>query len=183
MTRGLRLPSEDGTTGPRVIETYTDPRFLEMERHAVFRRCWQAAGRLDQVARSGDYFTGTLLGDPFLVVRGREGRLAAFFNVCRHHAAAVCSGEGRLEEVTCPYHGWTYGLDGRLLRAPRMGRSDIFDRERFGLVPVAAESWGPFVFIHLGGHPSPLQEEMDELRPRLEATGVEKLRFAGRRTY
>jgi phenylpropionate dioxygenase-like ring-hydroxylating dioxygenase large terminal subunit len=162
---------------------YVDPRFLELEREALFRRTWQAVGRLDQVARPGDYFTGELLGDPFVVVRTKENRLAAFLNVCRHHAATVCTGAGNLDEMTCPYHGWTYALDGRLLRTPKMGRSDLLDPGEFGLRPAAAEAWGPFVFIHLGTSPSPLRESLAELEPRLGAMGSWKLHHAQSRVY
>ena len=175
------LPLESAWTPP--ASWYTDPRFLERERHGLFFRSWQAVGRVDQLARPGDYFTGRLLGNPFVVVRDGNGTIRAFHNVCRHHAAEVCSGEGCLTEMTCPYHGWTYALDGTILRAPRMGRSDLFDRSRFSLAPLAAEAWGPLVFIHLGKDPAPLREELPELEPRLEATGFRELRFAERRVY
>jgi phenylpropionate dioxygenase-like ring-hydroxylating dioxygenase large terminal subunit len=162
---------------------YTDPRFLEREREVVFRRSWQAVGRVDQVARTGDYFTGELLGDPYVVVRGAEGSIGAFFNVCRHHAAAVCAGEGQAKELTCPYHGWTYSLEGRLLRAPKLGKSDLLEPDRFGLLPVPCEMWGPFIFIYLGSDPPPLRETLSELEPRLSAARFEHLRFSRRVAY
>ena len=118
-------PLEGAWTPP--ASWYTDPRFLDHERRTVFLRSWQAVGRSDQLVRPGDFFTGELLGNPYVVVQTRSEGVAAFFNVCRHHAAAVCSGAGSLQEMTCPYHGWTYDLDGHLLRAPKMGKSDLLD--------------------------------------------------------
>jgi choline monooxygenase len=174
-------PLEAAWTPP--ASWYTNPRFLQIERDRIFRRTWQAVGRLDQLARPGDFFTGSLLGNPYVALRSRDGGIAAFFNVCRHHAAAVCTGEGSARELTCPYHGWTYDLDGRLLRAPRMGKSDLLEPERFGLVPIAARAWGPLVFLHLGENPPSLEEQLRELQPRLEATGAGSLRFASRRVY
>jgi len=174
-------PLEGAWTPP--ASWYTDPRFLDHERRTVFLRSWQAVGRSDQLARVGDFFTGELLGNPYVVVRTRSEGVAAFFNVCRHHAAAVCSGAGTLQEMTCPYHGWTYDLDGRLLRAPKMGKSDLLDPKRFGLRPIAAEVWGPFAFIHLGENPVPLREALADLEPRLSATRPERLRFVARRAY
>jgi choline monooxygenase len=175
-------PLEAARTPP--ASWYTDPRFLELERITVFRRSWQAVGRVDQLPRAGSYFTGELLGEPFVVVRGSDGAIRAFLNVCRHHAAQVCPGEeGCLTELACPYHGWTYGLDGRLLRAPKLGRSEVFDRDGFGLVPIEVESWGPLVFVHLGQKPASLRQELAELERRLEASAFRELRFAQRKTY
>jgi len=175
------IPIEAARTPPS--SWYTDPAFLELEREKVFRRSWQAVGRVDQVARPGDYFAGCILGEPYLAVRDQEEELRAFYNVCRHHAARVAEGEGSREELVCPYHGWTYALDGRLVRAPRLGRSEVFERERFGLERVAAESWGPLVLINFGKNPELFSQDVGELEIRLEATGFRRLRFAARRTY
>jgi phenylpropionate dioxygenase-like ring-hydroxylating dioxygenase large terminal subunit len=175
------LPIERAWTPP--ASWYLEPGFLERERTSVFRRTWQAVGRMDQVRERSDYFTGCLLGEPYLVLRDAQGTLRGFHNVCRHHAAQVCAGEGKLEELECPYHGWTYALDGTLTRAPRLGKSEIFEREKFSLRPVAVEAWGPFVFLHLGEHPSSLRAQLGDLEARLERMRWRDLRFAARRTY
>ena len=156
---------------------------MERERARLFRRTWQAVGRLDQVPNPGDYFTGSLAGDPYVVVRDHDGTLRAFHNVCRHHAAKVCSGDGNLTELSCPYHGWTYRLDGRLTRAPRLGASEIFDRERFSLKPIAVQAWGPLVFVFLGDDPPDLETQLAPLTPRLQAMGTGELKFVARRSY
>ena len=174
-------PIEQAWTPP--ASWYVETEFLAAERTAVFQESWQAVGRIDQVRNPGDYFTGCLLDLPYVVLRDGDGTLRAFHNVCRHHAAEVCSGAGTLQELSCPYHGWTYRLDGRLTRAPRLGRSDVFDRDRFSLKPAAVEAWGPLVFIYLGENPPPLAPPLAELKRRLDAMGTSDLTFAARRTY
>lgn len=175
------IPIERAWTPP--ASWYVLPEFLDLERTNVFRRSWQAVGRLDRVSRPGDYFAGCLVDDPYVVVRDDSGTLRAFHNVCRHHAAQVCHGEGSLTELTCPYHGWTYRLDGGLSKAPRLGRNELFDRDRFSLKPAAVAAWGPLVFIHLGEDAPPLEPQLAELGPRLTAMKSWDLKFAARRTY
>jgi choline monooxygenase len=175
------VPIERAYTPP--ASWYVMPEFLAHERERIFRRTWQAVGRADQVSKPGDFFAGCLLDDPYVVVRDQEGTLRAFHNVCRHHAAQVCEGEGKLGEFACPYHGWTYRLDGKLVKAPRLGQSEVFDRDAFGLKPIAVETWGPLVFIYLGDDPPPLAPQLSELKRRLDAMGTGALAFAARRTY
>ena len=175
------LPIERAFTPP--ASWYVRPDFLELERERVFRRSWQAVGRLDQVSRPGDYFTGCLVDDPYLVLRDQDGTLRAFHNVCRHHAAEVCRGEGSLTELVCPYHGWTYRLDGGLSRAPRLGQNELFDRETFSLKPVAVAVFGALIFIHLGENPPPLMPQFAELAPRLAQMETGDLRFVSRRAH
>jgi choline monooxygenase len=93
---------------------YTDPRVFDLERQTVFTRSWQVAGRLDELRAQGDYVAGALSsGEPIVVVRAQDDTLRGFFNVCRHHAAAVVAdGAGSARQFRCPYHGWTYALDG-----------------------------------------------------------------------
>ena len=123
---------------------YTDPDVLRAEQEHVFRRCWQYVARADQLSQPGQ-FVATRAGDvPVLVVRGRDEELRAFLNVCRHRGSLVCEGEGRRETLQCPYHAWTYDLDGSLRSAPRTDREPGFDADGLGLlqlqVGVAARS-------------------------------------------
>jgi choline monooxygenase len=125
---------------------YTDPRVLDLELRTVFRRSWQVAARVEELAAPGDYITCELPGgEPIVVVRGADGALRAFFNVCRHHAAAVATApRGSAQQFRCPYHGWTYALDGALKGTPDFGEVCDFDRSTHGLVPIAcdvAEKW------------------------------------------
>lgn len=162
---------------------YNDARFYELERDTVFRNNWLIAARADQVRNSGDYVAGSITGEPHVIVRSESGHLNAFFNVCRHHAAQVMSGAGCTESLVCPYHGWTYGLDGRLLRAPELGAVRDFDRGAFGLVPMGVESWCDLLFISMAQKPSLLAPQLAELARRLREMQTDHLQFVARRTY
>jgi choline monooxygenase len=170
----------DGRTIP--FDWYSDPAVLRLERERIFRRAWQYAGRADQAAEPGAFFTCDLGGVPVVVVRGKDGELRAFLNVCRHRGSLVCEGEGRRETLQCPYHAWTYDLDGSLRAAPRSDREPGFDKEELGLVPVSVDAWGPFVFVNPDGEAAPLADTLGEL-PRLVAEAgldVDALRFLQR---
>ena len=130
------------------FDWYSDPAVLRLERERIFRRAWQYAGRTGQVAEPGAFFTCDAGGLPIVVVRGKDDGLRAFLNVCRHRGSLVCEGEGRRETLQCPYHAWTYDLDGSLRAAPRTDREPGFDRSDLGLRPVAVDAWGPFVFVN-----------------------------------
>ncbi len=161
----------DGRTIP--FDWYSDPAVLRLERERIFRRAWQYAGRADQVAEPGAFFTCDLGGTPIVVVRDEQESLRAFLNVCRHRGSLVCEGEGRRASLQCPYHAWTYGLDGALRAAARSDRVPGFDKEALALVPVAVDSWGPFVFVNPDGDAEPLAETLGELPELVAASGIE----------
>ena len=170
----------DGRTIP--FDWYADPAVLRLERERIFRRAWQYAGRTDQVAEAGMYFTCDLAGIPVVVVRGDDGELRAFQNVCRHRGSLVCEGEGTRASLQCPYHAWTYALDGSLRAAPRSDREPGFERESLGLRPVSVDTWGPFVFASPDPDAAPLAETLGELPALLDRSGVDlaSLRFLKR---
>ena len=158
---------------------YTDADVLARERD-LFGRMWQYAGRLPE---PGTYFTFAAGDVPLVVVRDREGALRAFVNVCRHRGAEVMAGGGRCTTLQCPYHAWTYGLDGALRAAPRAG--DDFDRSGLGLRAAQVGTWGPFVFVNADLDAPPLAETLGEL-PRIVADGgvdVDALEFHSRVPY
>jgi choline monooxygenase len=154
---------------PRTLpwDWYTDPAVLRLEQRRLFRRLWQYAGRAALVAEPGAFFTCRAGDVPVVVVRGRDDELRGFVNVCRHRGSIVCEGEGRRETLQCPYHAWTYGLDGSLRAAPRSDREPGFDRGSLGLLPVSVETWGPFVFVNPDPDAAPLAETLDDLPERL----------------
>jgi nitrite reductase/ring-hydroxylating ferredoxin subunit len=122
---------------------YTDPATLALERERIFRPAWHYVGHEDRLPAASTYFACETGGLPVVVTRDRGGELRAFLNVCRHRGSEVASGAGRRETLQCPYHAWTYGLDGGLLAAPR---ADRLDRSGHSLVPLRLERWGPFLF-------------------------------------
>jgi choline monooxygenase len=160
---------------------YVDERIERLERDQVFGSNWIAVGRVDQAAEAGQFFTFDLAGEPLIVVRGADQQLRAFYNVCRHHAAAVATAPcGVAQHLRCPYHGWTYGLDGSLKGTPEFTGVCNFDREANGLVPVRAATWEKFIFVNLNREAPPLESQLDDLPQRISVAG---LRFFTRRTY
>jgi choline monooxygenase len=163
---------------------YTDGRVAELERKAVFHGTWQVVGRVDQAPRTGEFFTADLDGEPLVIVRGTEGVLRAFYNVCRHHAAAVVTEpRGHAVNFRCPYHGWTYGIDGALKGTPDFDGVCDFDRGRNGLVPVRVESWENFVFVNLDDRAESLSDFLGGLVSRVKPLRLETLYFFERRIY
>ena len=161
---------------------YVDPAVLAAEQEGVFRRCWQYVARVDQVREPGA-FVATRAGDvPVLVVRGREGELRAFLNVCRHRGSLVCEGEGHRETLQCPYHAWTYDLDGMLRSAPRADREPDFDADGLRLLPLQVATRGPFVFVNPDANAAPLADVLGALPALLAEAGldVDGLRFLRR---
>jgi len=152
---------------------YSDPDILALEQRAIFARSWQYAGRADEVAEPGDCLTCRAGPHPIVVVRGRDGVLRALHNVCRHRGSEVVGGPGRRTSLQCPYHAWTYGLDGALRAAPRSEREAGFDRERLGLRPARVETWGPFVFVNADADAAPLADTLGELPSLLSAAGLD----------
>jgi len=163
---------------------YTDPRIAELERLSVFSKTWQLVARTDQVHAPGHFVATTVAGEPIVVVRSNDGVLRAFFNVCRHHAAAIApQGCGHATLLHCPYHGWNYGLDGSLKGIPEFEGVENFDRAQNGLIPIRVETWECFVFINLDNHAAPLAEFLGGLTHRVAPLGIGKLRYFDRRTY
>ncbi|HKS71705.1 MAG TPA: aromatic ring-hydroxylating dioxygenase subunit alpha [Terriglobales bacterium] len=163
---------------------YVDDRIAELENRTVFSKTWQMVGRTDQVEKPGQFVTAVVAGEPIVVVRGNDGVLRGFFNVCRHHAAAVVTEAcGQASILHCPYHGWNYGLDGSLKGMPEFDGVKNFERQQNGLLPVRAETWEKFVFINLDPNAEPLTEFLGGLVKRVAPLGVSKLHFFDTRTY
>nr|KJB74799.1 hypothetical protein B456_012G008200 [Gossypium raimondii] len=142
-----KIPIEKAITPPS--SWYTDPSFYAFELDRVFYRGWQAVGYTEQIQEPRDFFSGRLGNVEFVVCRDDNGKIAAFHNVCRHHASLLVSGSGKTSCFTCPYHGWTYGLNGELRKATRISGIEDFSINDFGLVPIKVATWGPFVILNM----------------------------------
>jgi len=163
---------------------YTDGRIAALERRTVWSRTWQLVGRTEQVAEPGEFVTAEVAGEPVVVVRGADGVLRGFFNVCRHHAAAVMTAPcGKVDRLRCPYHGWTYDLAGQLRGVPEFDGVAGFDRQATGLVPLGVATWEGFVFVHLDPDPLPLDRFLGELVGQVAPLGLGQLAFCERREY
>src|SRR5580693_4031911 len=163
---------------------YVDARIAELERQTVFSRTWQVMGRVDQVAHRGQFVTAQIAGEPLVAVRGNDGVLRAFYNVCRHHAAAVVTEPcGHAAMLHCPYHGWNYGLDGSLKGMPEFEGVKNFERKDNGLVPVKAETWEQFVFVNLDPNAAPLSDYLAGIVKRVAPLGLAKLHHFSTTSY
>ena len=175
-------PLENASTIPAAW--YTDERIAALERKYVFGGTWQVVAGLDQLQRPGQFVTRDIAGEPVIVVRGADGEVRAFYNVCRHHAAAVVTEtEGTASIFRCPYHGWSYGLDGALKGAPEFEGVCNFNRGESGLVPVQVSAWEQFVFVNLDPTASPLEAFLGRLIHRTKSLDLMRRCFFERRTY
>jgi choline monooxygenase len=163
---------------------YTDPRIAHLELQNVFSRTWQAVGRTAQVEKPGQYVTATIAGEPIVAVRGSDGILRAFYNVCRHHAMTVMNEPcGHAQHMRCPYHGWTYNLEGELRGMTEFEGVSNFDRAQNGLVGVRVEIWENFIFVNLDPHAAPLREFLGALVGLSKPLNFGGLKFIERRSY
>ena len=163
---------------------YTDPDVLRREGERLFSRAWQYVGHTGQVASDGSFFAATAGEIPVVVTRARDRVLRAFVNVCRHRGHVVAAGFGERETLQCPYHAWTYALDGTLRAAPRSDREPGFDTEELGLKAIAVDTWGPFVFVNPDPAAMPLADALGDVPAQLaEILDVDTLEFRFRTEY
>ena len=172
--------------GMRTIpwDWYTDPAVFRLEQERIFRGSWQYVAHTGELPEPGSFVASRAGHVPIVVVRDRDGALRGHVNVCRHRGHLLCEGAGRRETLQCPYHAWTYGLDGLLRTAPRAEDEPGFDRSALGLVPVQVDTWGPFVFANPDPAAPRLADHLGEL-PALVAEGgvdVDALDFHMRAT-
>ena len=141
---------------------YHSPEIYELEKERVFFRNWFCVGREEQIPNAGDFLTEEVAGESLIATRTREGQLRAFYNVCSHRGTKLCerrSGHVNRQFV-CPYHLWSYGLDGRLLKLPNVRDEDSIDREKYGLKSIAIDSWDGMIFVNLAEDPRPLLDQL-----------------------
>ena len=162
---------------------YFSPQTFEQEKTKLFAATWQVVGHVRQVEQPGDYFTFDLMGEPLVIVRGDDGVLRCFYNVCRHRAGNPASGCGNRKLFRCGYHGWTYRLDGALLVTPEFDGVEDFDPADFGLAPVPLEEWFNLIFVNLDPEAGPLRESLGELSTQAEKFAFPQMKFFERRTY
>lgn len=157
---------------------YTDESIFRDELERFYCHMWVCAGRAEQVAENGQFFLAEIAGESIIVTRDNAGALRAFYNVCRHRGTRMCVENAACfaGRIQCPYHGWTYGLDGKLLGAPHMDRQE-FHRENFPLHEAHVDIWDGHVFLNLANQPQPLAQQLADLPEKFAPWGMEKLRI------
>jgi phenylpropionate dioxygenase-like ring-hydroxylating dioxygenase large terminal subunit len=158
-------------------ERYTSPDFARLENERLWPKVWQVACSVDHVAAPGDAIECRLGALSAVVVRDASGRLRAYQNVCRHRGNTLCQGGHRgLTELRCPYHHWTWNLEGSLREVPSRRGFGALDTAELGLVPVAVDSWGPLVFVNFDTDAPPLLEYLEGIPADAAWAGLDELR-------
>jgi choline monooxygenase len=166
-------------------EAYVDTKWFDAELKAVFARTWQWICHVEKLTKPGSYVAATVAGMPIAVVRGRDGELRAFYNVCKHRAHELLSGSGTTRAIVCPYHAWTYDLSGGLKAARRADNMKSFDKSEICLDQVQVEEFGAFVYVNLDRTAAPLAQQAPDLAAEIEqwAPDVANLTHAKRLSY
>ena len=186
----MRKPTRSRQAGKRAQQKtlpgryYTDPENFRREMERFFYGMWVCVGRSEQVARAGDFFLREVAGESIIITRNDGGVVHAFYNVCRHRGTQLCrEAEGKFAgRIQCSYHGWTYGLDGKLLGAPHMDDCG-FQREEYPLHAVGAEEWVGHIFVNLAKRREPLRKQLGDLPKKFAAWGMQDLRMHKRVVY
>ena len=154
----VALPFGQAVAMPKSV--YTSAEFAELEQRHIFARDWLCAGRADALREPGDYLTMEISGEPILVLRDRDGSLRAMSNVCRHRMSTLLEGRGNTRAIVCPYHAWTYNLDGSLRGAPAMTLNEGFCKEQIALPQVRCEIWAGWIMVTLDPDVPPPSERL-----------------------
>ena len=148
---------------------YTDPEVFKLETNGLLARTWQFAGHASQLKESGDYFTFDMAGESLFCIKGRDGEIRTFYNVCQHRAHQLVSGQGQTRVVVCPYHAWTYELTGELRAGPNIKAVEGFDKSSICLTSVRTEVFLGFIFVNLDKDAKPMDEWFPNVRTELES--------------
>lgn len=159
------------STMPPVL--YTSDEVLAFEKEALFMTEWLCVGRAERIPEVGDWFTVTIMDEPLIIARDKEQQVRAMSAVCQHRAMQVCEGSGNSSTFKCPYHHWNYALDGRLLGAPAMERTEGFDKADWGLPQLKVEEWMGFVFVNFDADAEPLAPTLERYTPYLKNYDLE----------
>ncbi len=164
---------------------YTEPRYLEIEKQAIFHRTWQFVCHAEKLREPGSYLAFEVQGQSLLALRDGEGRLRAFYNVCQHRAHELLKGEGKVKMITCPYHAWAYGLEGKLRSARRAEYVENFSKSEICLMPVRIEEFCTLIFVNLDAEAPALAELSGDLATEIRAWApdLDQLTHAYRLTY
>ncbi|MBT9385354.1 Rieske 2Fe-2S domain-containing protein [Pseudooceanicola sp. CBS1P-1] len=176
LAKTMSAPFEQAQAMP--VSVYTDPAFLAEEQEKIFAKSWICAGRADGLKNPGDYLTMEISGEPVIVLRDRDGQLRALSNVCRHRMSTLLEGRGTTRAIVCPYHAWTYSLDGTLRGAPAMELNGSFCKEHIALPQIRCVDWQGWIMVTLDAdlpEPAEALKEVDDLVGYLDMSRYQEL--------
>ena len=186
MITAFRKTAETFAAGAKTLEQkyFVSPEVFAEEQEKIFSQQWVLVGHQGELAKAGDYFVAEVATESLIVIRDKDGEVHGFYNVCRHRGTRLREDRnGRLSAIQCPYHAWTYGLDGRLLGAPHMDELPGFDKADYSLHPVNLGLWEGFIFVNLADSPPPLEEWFAPLSGKFSHWNLPRLRSANRIEY
>jgi choline monooxygenase len=176
---GLRRPLLEADTLP--TECYLSDEFYQREVQNIFMKNWNLVGREDFIKNPGDYFTRELVGISLIIMRGADSRIRAFVNSCRHRGTKLLEGNGQVDCVRCPYHGWSYNVDGSLRSFFKMDEAKNLEPKEFSLVEVKLDTWQGFVFVNFDPNCSSLQQYVTGLADHTSSYKWEDMVTVGHR--
>src|SRR4051812_37904135 len=182
----FRKPTDTSVEGAKSLPQryFVSPELFEEESEKIFARHWVLVGHQSEVAKAGDYFVRDVAGESLIIVRDKSEEVRGFYNVCRHRGTRLCEEErGHGAAIQCPYHAWTYGLDGRLIGAPHMDEVKGFKREQYSLHGVNLGVWEGFIFVNLADDPMSLEKWFAPLHGKFSEWNLPQLRSAKRVIY
>jgi Rieske 2Fe-2S family protein len=182
----FRKTAETFTSGVKTLPQryFVSPEIFAKEQEKIFSRQWVLVGHQSEIARAGDYFVREVAGESLIIVRDQASGVRGFYNVCRHRGTRLCEDmAGHSSTIQCPYHAWTYGLDGRLVGAPHMDKVQGFDKAEHSLHAIELALWEGFIFVNLASQPTPLEEVFAPLAGKFSHWNLSKLRSARRIEY
>ena len=163
---------------------FVSPKVFEDEQEEIFSKHWVLVGHQSEISETGDHFVRTVAGESLIIVREKNNGVRGFYNVCRHRGTRLCEEErGHAAAIQCPYHAWTYGLDGRLIGAPHMDEVRGFDRDEYSLYPVKVGVWEGFIFVNLSNDAMALDEWLAPFAGKFSDWNLSQLRSAKRVEY
>jgi Phenylpropionate dioxygenase and related ring-hydroxylating dioxygenases, large terminal subunit len=177
----VAVPFERARAMPRSV--YLSPDFLKLEIEKIFAKEWLCAGRASRLSKPGDYLTMDIAGYPVVVLRDRDMKLRALSNVCLHRMSTLVQGEGNTRALVCPYHAWTYNLDGTLRGAPGMTLNEGFCKSDYALPSFRCEEWLGWIMVSVNPDAPPVSEKLAELAKLVEHYGMENYVESFRETF
>lgn len=179
--QGVRARLQDARHLPSYF--YTAPEIFDIERDRLFYTDWLCVGRAEEIANPGDYFTFKVIDEPIIVCRNKANEINAFSNTCAHRGVEVAKGQGNCKTFVCPYHAWSYDLDGRLTGAAHMDQAEGFDPQSCRLPKVAAAQWCGWIFVSLADNPMPFSKFIARFDREFSFLQIGDCRLAARITF